>query len=362
VIHYTIPLHLDKHTYPIYVGQHIFASTELLARHIRGKQVCIITQEKIAALYLQPLLRALQGYQCAVFSLPDGEQYKNLDEWRKILDLLLQQGHERSTTLIALGGGVVGDITGFAAACYQRGVNYIQIPTTLIAQVDAAIGGKTAVNHSHGKNMIGAFHQPQCVIADVNLLQTLPAREYIAGLAEVIKYGLIDDAMFFGWLEMNRDALLAKKTDALLHVMHVCVSMKARIVSEDERDLGRRNLLNFGHSFGHALEALGQYQRFLHGEAVAIGMAMAATLSGDLGLIPVATVQRIVNLLQSFGFVLNDSLPTSAELIQLMRRDKKMQLGKMNLILLSGLGRAEKVSTVSESQIEQMLQKFSSYK
>jgi 3-dehydroquinate synthase len=358
VIHSTILLHLDKQTYPIYIGQNVFASVDVLARHIHGKQVFIVTQEKLAELYLPHLQHALRGYHCDVFLLPEGEQYKNLDEWRSILDALLQAGHERSTTLIALGGGVVGDITGFAAACYQRGVNYIQIPTTLIAQVDAAIGGKTAVNHPRGKNMVGVFYQPQCVIVDIDLLQTLSPREYLAALAEVIKYGLIGDSEFFGWLELHQEDLLARKTDVLLHAIQVGVSMKAQIVSEDERDMERRNLLNFGHSFGHALEVWGGYQEFLHGEAVAIGMVMATMLSGDLGLISAVVVTRIINFVQALGFRMNITLPSSTELIQLMQRDKKVQQGKLNLILLTDLGSAEKIATVNEMQIEQMLQKF----
>jgi 3-dehydroquinate synthase len=358
MIHATIRLSLGAHSYPVYIGQHIFATPAILAAHIHGKQILIVTQETLAAYYLPQLQAALSGYQLDVFMLPDGECYKNLEQWQHILDALLHAGHERSTTLIALGGGVVGDITGFAAACYQRGVNYIQIPTTLIAQIDAAIGGKTAVNHSHGKNMIGAFHQPQCVIADVDLLQTLPMREYLAGLAEMIKYGLICDVDFFSWLEVNREALLTRKTDVLLRAIHTCASIKARIVSEDERDLGRRNVLNFGHTFGHALEAAGNYQQFLHGEAVAIGMAMATWLSGDLALIPQADVRRVINFLEAVGFQLKKQLPSTTQLMQLMRRDKKVQDGRLNFILLTRLGYAEKNATVSDVQLEKMLQEF----
>jgi 3-dehydroquinate synthase len=359
MIHATVSLLLGAHSYPVYVGQNIFATPSILATHIHGKQILIVTQEILAANYLPQLRAALPGYQLDVFLLPDGEQYKNLEQWQHILDVLFHAGHERSTTLIALGGGVVGDITGFAAACYQRGVNYIQIPTTLIAQIDAAIGGKTAVNHPQGKNMIGAFHQPQCVIADVNLLQTLPMREYIAGLAEMIKYGLICDVDFFNWLEASREALLARQADVLLRAIHTCVSIKARIVSEDERDQGRRNLLNFGHTFGHALEAAGNYQQFLHGEAVAIGMAMATVLSGNLGLIQQTDVLRVINFLEELGFQLTEQLPSAGQLMQLMRRDKKVQDGRLNFILLTALGRAEKNAAVSDAELERMLQEFS---
>jgi 3-dehydroquinate synthase len=358
MIHATIPLSLGAHSYPVYVGQNIFATPAILAPHIHGKQILIVTQEKLAVHYLPQLQAALSGYQLDVFMLPDGEQYKNLEQWQYVLDALLQAGHERSTTLIALGGGVVGDITGFAAACYLRGVNYIQIPTTLIAQIDAAIGGKTGVNHPQGKNMIGAFHQPQCVVVDVDLLQTLPKREYIAGLAEMIKYGLICDADFFSWLEVNREALLARQTDVLLRAIRVCATIKACIVSEDACDRGRRNLLNFGHTFGHALEALGNYQQFLHGEAVAIGMAMATLLSGNLGLITQTDVRRVICFLEAVGFQLKEQLSSTTQLMQLMRRDKKVQDGAFNFILLTALGHAEKNATVSDVQLEKMLQEF----
>jgi 3-dehydroquinate synthase len=230
-------------------------------------------------------------------------------------------------------------------------VNYIQIPTTLIAQVDAAIGGKTAVNHTNGKNMIGAFYQPRCVITDVDVLKTLPEREYIAGLAEVIKYGLIRDPQFFSWLEKNISALLAKDNTALLYAVHLCSKMKAEIVSQDERDQGIRNLLNLGHTFGHALETANDYQDLLHGEAVAIGITMAAKLSVELGWLSAEELERILNVLHLSGLIKNIDLPAASDFIQLMRRDKKIQAGKLNLILLKGIGHAVKTSDVSEAQL-----------
>lgn len=353
----TATVSLGDFSCPIYVGQHIFSDETLLARYIHGKQVLIVTQAKLASWYLSPLRAALSAYQCDVICLPEGEQYKNLEQWQKILDVLIQNNHERSTTLIALGGGVVGDMAGFAAACYQRGVSYLQIPTTLIAQVDAAIGGKTAINHPLGKNMVGAFYQPQCVIADIGLLATLPEREYVAGLAEVIKYGLIYDADFFAWLEENRVALLARNTAALLQAVSASVRIKAHIVSQDERDLGLRNLLNFGHTFGHALEVLGDYKGWLHGEAVAMGMMMATQLSCDLGLLSSDDVTRIIHCLRAFGLVRDVGLPPAAEMIKSMRHDKKVHDGQMNFILLTAIGRAEKMATVTEGQLQTLLLK-----
>ncbi len=355
MIAHTISLSLGESSYPIYVGQQIFSDLTLLLRHIHGKQVFVVTQEKLVP-YIALLQAALASYQCDFFYLPDGEQFKTLAQWQKILETLIQNNHERSTTLIAFGGGVVGDITGFAAACYQRGVNYLQIPTTLIAQVDAAIGGKTAVNHPSGKNRIGAFHQPQCVIVDIDLLKTLPEREYVAGLAEVIKYGLIYDTHFFNWLEENRAALLARNTKALLHAVHTSAHIKSQIVSQDERDQDLRNVLNFGHTFGHALEVLGNYQRWLHGEAVAMGMMLATRLSGDLGLLSRQDVTRIVNCLHAYGFASPSVLPPATDILKAMQHDKKVRDGKINFILLTAIGRAEKIATVTKVQLQAVLE------
>jgi 3-dehydroquinate synthase len=351
-----ITLSLASQSYPIYVGKNIFTNRDMLLPHLT-KQVMIVTQQNIATLYLPKLLAALADYQCDVMYLPNGEQYKNMEHWQSILDNLILQRHERSTTLIALGGGVVGDMTGFAAACYLRGVGFIQIPTTLIAQVDAAIGGKTAINHANGKNMIGAFYQPSCVIADIDFLQTLSEREYRAGLAEVVKYGLIDDAEFFAWLEANMSLLLEKDEAAVLFAVQKSVSIKARIVSQDEKEQGLRSLLNFGHTFGHALEVANHYKEILHGEAVAVGMSMAAFLSQQLGWITHEDYQRIQALVNQIGCMSHlPRMPLPEDFVRLMQHDKKVEAGKIHFILLRAIGKAIKTSAVTEQQLNQVAQ------
>jgi 3-dehydroquinate synthase len=334
-------------TYPIYVGRDLL---DCLIPHIQGSQVFIVTQQPLADLYLPPLQKMLAAYQCNSMCLPQGEAYKTLSEWQKIIDQLLQQGHERSTTLIALGGGMVGDMTGFAAACYQRGAHYIQIPTTLIAQVDAAIGAKTAVNHPQAKNMIGAFYPPECVVVDLNMLQTLPERELIAGVAEVIKYGLIADAEFFNWLEQNVAEIRKKSPAALLHAVQTSIAIKTRIVAEDEHDHGVRQTLNFGHTFGHALEVAAAYQDLLHGEAVAMGMRMAAELSHLQGWLSAHDLQRIHRILDAAGLGMKPQYEASS-LLTLMKKDKKMAQGKMTFILLKRIGCAERVVGVEDSNV-----------
>jgi 3-dehydroquinate synthase len=348
----TITVKLQNHSYPIYVGEQLLQNPELILSHITGHQVLIVTQANVAQHYLSILKHGLSHLQCNEIILSDGEQAKNITEWQNIINVLLQSGHERTTTLIALGGGVVGDVTGFAAACYQRGVNHIQIPTTLIAQVDSAIGGKTAVNHSHGKNMIGAFHQPQCVITDVNVLKTLPNREFISGLAEIIKYGLICDAEFFAWLENNIEKLLSRDISTLLYAVSHSALQKANIVSQDEKEFGIRSLLNFGHTFGHALETACAYQNIFHGEAVALGMAMAAKLSASLSMISLTEYERIIQLLKKSELLkVQIQLPSASEMLTLMMRDKKVRAGKLNLILLNKIGQAIKVQDIVEAQI-----------
>ena len=280
----TITIDLGERSYPIYIGENIASDGALFAKHIVSRQTLVVSNETVAALYLEPITKALRNYQCDVLLLPDGEQYKNLTVLNKIFDMLLEKKHQRSTTLLALGGGVICDMTGFAAACYQRGVAFIQIPTTLLAQVDASIGGKTAVNHSLGKNMIGAFHQPRCVIVDINTLQSLPDREYRAGVAEIIKAALICDAEFFVWLEQNSAKILAKDKVALVYAIARACEIKASIVAADETETeGVRALLNLGHTFGHAIEQVFGYGQWLHGEAVAMGLVLAADLSVALG-------------------------------------------------------------------------------
>lgn len=350
MIYQTLQVTLGARSYPIYIGNNLFQHPELLISHIAYHQVMIVTQAEIAQHYLPQIQKLLSNIQLDVFILSDGEQHKNMNEWQRIFDTLLQCGHERSTTLIALGGGVVGDITGFAAACYQRGVNYIQIPTTLIAQVDAAIGGKTAINHALSKNIVGAFHQPQCVISDVNFLATLPQREYIAGIAEVIKYSLIFDADFFAWLEQNMSPLLRRDSDVLLYTIARCAEIKSIIVSQDECDQGRRNLLNFGHTFGHALEVANQFT-ILHGEAVAVGMLMAAELSKNRNWLSSEEFFRIKKLLVDAGLLNFDKFPSEIEFLQLLWKDKKVHANKRNFILLTTIGSAVMISDVTESEL-----------
>jgi 3-dehydroquinate synthase len=337
----TLEVDLGDRSYPIHIGPGLLANPDLLTPHIHGKQVMIVSNETVAPLYLEQIKSACVNYQCDVVILPDGESFKTLESVNLIFDGLLKARHNRTTTLIALGGGVVGDITGFAAASYQRGVNFIQIPTTLLSQVDSSVGGKTGVNHALGKNMIGAFHQPQCVIADTETLNTLPLRELRAGFAEVIKYGLICDSEFFDWLEQNYQAILARDTEALIYTLERACQNKARVVSQDERESGIRAILNLGHTFGHAIETAQGYGNWLHGEAVAAGMVMAADLSARLGWISKADAERSRRLIESSGL---PALPpedmTSQRFMELMAVDKKVLDGALRLVLLKGIGDA----------------------
>ncbi len=328
---------LGERSYPIYIGTSLLGDPTLLAGHIAGRQVAVITNDVVREIALAKLLEGLQGcdVSVSVMSLPDGEAEKNLASYRAIMDFLIRERHNRSTTLIALGGGVVGDITGFAAATYQRGVSFIQIPTTLLAQVDSSVGGKTAVNHPQGKNLIGAFHQPVAVLADLDVLKTLPSREFAAGIAEVIKYGIIADEVFFGWLEENVQALTAREAPALAHAVARSCAIKAEVVAADEREAGRRAVLNFGHTFGHAVEALTGYRDWLHGEAVAMGMVMAADLSVRAGLLDPATGRRVRRLVEACG------LPAALavdDMLAAMGMDKKGVDGVLRLVLARGLG------------------------
>jgi 3-dehydroquinate synthase len=349
-----LTVNLDDRSYPIYIGEQLLSCSELITRHIRGKQVCIVTNETIAPLYLGSLLKSLGDLQVDTVVLPDGEGFKTLEVWASIFDKLLDARHNRTTTLIALGGGVVGDMTGFAAACYQRGVDFIQIPTTLLSMVDSSVGGKTGVNHPLGKNMIGAFYQPQCVLADTSLLDSLPLRELSAGVAEVIKYGLISDYEFFVWLESNMDALMAGDKEALAYAVKRSCENKADVVAKDEREGGLRAILNFGHTFGHAIETAQGYGNWLHGEAVAAGMAMAADLSWRRGAISEPELNRIIKLLE------RANLPTKApanmapeQFKQLMGVDKKVLDGRLRLVLLESMGKAIVTSDIDTDLLQQ---------
>ena len=337
----TLEVDLGDRSYPIHIGPGLLAQSELLTPHIHGRQVMIVTNETVAPLYLEQVKAACAGYQCDTVILPDGEVFKTLESVNLIFDGLLEARHNRTTTLIALGGGVVGDITGFAAASYQRGVNFIQIPTTLLSQVDSSVGGKTGVNHALGKNMIGAFHQPQCVIADTDTLNTLPERELRAGFAEVIKYGLICDAPFFDWLENNYQAVLNCDTDALIYTLQRSCQSKADVVAKDERESGIRAILNLGHTFGHAIETAQGYGNWLHGEAVAAGMVMAADLSARLGWVSRADAKRSRALVEASGLpALPPQEMTAEQFTELMAVDKKVIDGALRLVLLKGIGEA----------------------
>jgi 3-dehydroquinate synthase len=342
-----ITLHVDlgERSYPIFIGQHLLGKAELVIPYIHGRQLVIVTNETIAPLYLQQTLKAFANYQCETVILPDGEVYKTIDGVMPIIDCLMQHNLDRKATLIALGGGVIGDMTGFAAAIYRRGINFIQIPTTLLAQVDSSVGGKTGVNHPLGKNMIGAFHQPQCVIADTKTLQTLEDKELSAGLAEVIKYALINSQDFFFWLEENMQLLFRRDSDALAYAIKFSCKDKATIVAADEKEAGQRALLNLGHTFGHAIETGLGYGQCLHGEAVAIGMVMAADLSVRHGWITAETMARITHLIEKAALPIG--IPDAGEkklstqnFLQLMAGDKKVLDGKLHLVLMESLGKS----------------------
>ncbi|MFO1371753.1 MAG: 3-dehydroquinate synthase [Candidatus Competibacteraceae bacterium] len=335
----TLHVELGDRRYPIYIGPGLLGQAERLRSYIPGRQVLVVSNTTVAPLYLDRTRAALDGLRHEAVILPDGEQYKTLDTLNEIFTALLKQRFDRNCTLIALGGGVVGDMAGFAAACYQRGVHFIQIPTTLLAQVDSSVGGKTAVNHPLGKNMIGAFYQPRCVLADTDTLATLPDRELSAGLAEVIKYGLIRDRPFLEWLERNIERLLARDAAALTQAIEQSCRNKAEIVAADERETGERALLNLGHTFGHAIETGVGYGEWLHGEAVAAGMGMAAELSARLDWLNGAQVERIRALLARARLPLEPpSQLTPDDFLRLMAVDKKVKDGRLRLILLRALG------------------------
>lgn len=358
-IEQTLQVDLGERSYPIYIGPSILDDATLYRRHIAGKQVLVVTNETVAPLYLKPLLTALNGYDIAHVILPDGEQFKTIDIWGRIIDELLAHRFSRDCTLIALGGGVIGDMTGFAAASYQRGVNFIQVPTTLLSQVDSSVGGKTGVNHALGKNMIGAFHQPQCVIADTDSLNTLDNRQLSSGIAEVVKYGLICDPDFFLWLESNISKLLSRDTSTLVYAIARSCQDKADIVSADEREAGQRALLNLGHTFGHAIETGMGYGEWLHGEAVAAGMAIAAKLSCNLGWLDDAKVLQIKRLLKLAGLPVEPPALLSHErMMSLMSVDKKVLDGNLRLILLKDIGRAVVTDQFEMRDVVQTLDEY----
>lgn len=352
----TLHVELGDRRYPIHIGSGLLGRAELLRPHIAGQQALVVSNTTVAPLYLEPVRAALDGLRHEAVILPDGEQYKTLETLDTVFTALLNHRFDRHCTVIALGGGVIGDLAGLAAACYQRGVPFIQIPTTLLAQVDSSVGGKTAVNHPLGKNMIGAFYQPQCVLADTDTLATLPDRELSAGLAEVIKYGLIRDLPFLEWLERHLEALLARDAAALSEAIERSCRNKADIVAADERETGERALLNLGHTFGHAIETGVGYGEWLHGEAVAAGMAMAADLSARLGRLSQKCVERVRALLTRARLPLKPpSTLTSEDFLRLMAVDKKVKDGQLRLILLRALGQGVIVGDVDARQLRETL-------
>lgn len=347
---------LGERSYPIHIGSDSLRQATHWRAAIRGRQVLVLSNSTIAPLYLDRVLGGLDGLAHASLILEDGEQHKTFANAGRVLDTLAHLGANRDATLIALGGGVIGDLGGFAAACWMRGIDFVQMPTTLLAMVDSSVGGKTGVNLAAGKNLAGAFHQPRAVVIDISTLATLPEREFHAGLAEVVKYGAIGDAAFFAWLETHADALLARDAAALEAAIANSCRHKAGVVARDERELGERALLNFGHTFGHALEVEAGYGEILHGEAVAIGMLLAARLSSRLGHAAAADADRLQTLLQRLQ--LPTRIPPGLQprrLLERMRLDKKSVSGQLRLILWRGIGQAEVVGGVAETAIEEVL-------
>lgn len=352
-----IQVDLGVRSYPIFIGQNLMNDGETLSRYLLKKRILIVTNETVAPLYLKQLQATMASFgEVESVILPDGEQFKDLAHLDSIFTALLQRNYGRDSVLVALGGGVIGDMTGFAAACYQRGVDFIQIPTTLLSQVDSSVGGKTAVNHPLGKNMIGAFYQPQVVLIDTQCLSTLPAREFAAGMAEVIKYGIMWDGDFFQWLEANVHSLKALDTQALVYAISRCCEIKADVVSQDETEQGVRALLNLGHTFGHAIEAEMGYGNWLHGEAVSAGTVLAAKTAQVLGMIDESIVCRIEALFNAFDLPIH--APESMDFdsfIKHMRRDKKVLGGQIRLVLPTQIGQADVFSQVTESTLEQVI-------
>ncbi len=337
----TLNVDLGERSYPIHIGSGLLSQPELFRPHVHGTQVMIVTNTTVAPLYLDKCRAVFEGFEVADVVLPDGEQYKNLDTLNLIFDALIERRFDRKCTLVALGGGVIGDITGFAAAAYQRGVNFIQVPTTLLAQVDSSVGGKTGVNHPKGKNMIGAFHQPQAVIIDTNTLDTLEDRQLSAGLAEVIKYGLIRDRAFFEYLEGHLPDLLARDKDQLAYAIERSCWNKAEVVAADEFEAGQRALLNLGHTFGHAIEAGMGYGNWLHGEAIAAGMMQAGYMSKLMGDLTEHDLERMAHAFETARLPIYPPDEMSSErFLSLMAGDKKVQGGTIRLVLLKAIGQA----------------------
>ena len=353
----TLTVDLGDRSYPIFIGSGLLQQSRLQT-YIKGHQVMLVSNTTVAPLYVQSIKNCLSSMDITIdeIILPDGEVYKDLQHLNLIFDQLLARRHNRTTTLIALGGGVIGDMTGFAAACYQRGVNFVQVPTTLLSQVDSSVGGKTGVNHPAGKNMIGAFYQPVAVVADTAVLETLPDAELSAGLAEVIKYGLIYDADFFAWLEENMHALRSRDADSLAYAIYRSCQIKAELVALDEREMGVRALLNLGHTFGHAIETHEGYGAWLHGEAVAAGAMMAADLSNRMGWISSEDMMRMQKVFLAAGLPIRPPSAMNADAFnRLMAVDKKVMDGKLRLILLKDIGKAVVTDQFNPALLQQTI-------
>ena len=353
----TLTVELANRSYPIHIGRNLMSDASLILPHLKRKHVAIVTNTTVAPLYLDKLSQTLQaaGVTIIPIVLPDGEAYKNSETLNTIYDVLLQNRCERSTTLVALGGGVIGDLTGYAAATYLRGVPFIQIPTTLLSQVDSSVGGKTGINHPLGKNMIGAFYQPQVVLADIDTLKTLPAREFSAGMAEVIKYGLIRDADFFNWIEAHIDQLMALEESVISEAIYRSCQNKAEVVARDEHETGERALLNLGHTFGHAIENAMGYGVWLHGEGVAAGTMLAADLSQRMGWLASADVTRIHVLLSKANLPLDAPKLGVEKYLDLMQMDKKVADGKIRLVLQQGIGKSVITSDYDVEKLKETL-------
>jgi 3-dehydroquinate synthase len=352
----TLSVELGERGYPIHIGPGLINRAELLRPVVADRPVAILTNTIVEQRYLQPLLKTLGREDVVIISLPDGERQKNLSTFESIVTELLERRFDRAGVLLALGGGVVGDIAGFVAACYLRGIDYVQIPTTLLAQVDSSVGGKTAVNHALGKNMIGAFYQPCCVIADTDTLATLPDREYRAGIAEVIKYGLIRDPEFFNWLEEHAQAIAGKDSVLLGEIISRSCENKVAVVAADEREGGVRAILNLGHSFGHALEVVLGYGTYLHGEAVAVGMVMAAELSQRLGWLPASACERLNALLNTQNLPTKPPPGTEADaILAALAFDKKVHAGRLRLVLLKSVGEAMLSTDYSDQLLDSVV-------
>jgi 3-dehydroquinate synthase len=352
----TLQLDLGERSYPIHIGSGLLDQADLYKKHIKGTFTAVVTNETVAPLYANKVVKTLEsiGQKVKLIVLPDGEAFKTWEVLQKIFDGLLENSADRKTTLVALGGGVVGDMTGFAAACYMRGIKFIQVPTTLLSQVDSSVGGKTGINHPLGKNMVGAFHQPQAVIADLDTLKTLPPEELAAGLAEVIKHGAIADSEFLSWIEKNQDALNKCDPAAMEYAVRRSCEIKSQVVAQDEKEGGIRAILNFGHTFGHAIEAGMGYGAWLHGQAVGCGMVMAADLSVRVGLLSEAEASRLKKIIEALHLPTQPPKLGVDRFMELMSVDKKAEGGEVRYILLNGLGQA-KIQTVDDDLVIQTL-------